>query len=176
VKTLLVSAVLLIVLLVSATVLSGYGNPLRAVSYAAADGTPLEGKAFYIGACSKGICEFKQNHQKVLLFSQGDGVQGYPGSIRGVGREPLTILQKYRRRLFRDPNLLLEAVKSCSHSHIHVQYQWHGQAIIIPSTSDNFAIAKCVKSDLYGSFSVGVDGPQASRPENDQFKSLETPE
>jgi len=154
--------------------LIGYGNPWRTVSFTSASGRSLEGETFFLGDCHLDMCALKKQFSKVLIFYQGDGVQGFPGRIKGQGRPPLKLFEHTRRKLFNDPDLLLEAVKSCSISSIHVQYGWHSHTIIIPETPDNFRTVECVKSTLHGHFSAAVGNPlRFAVADTTPFKSLE---
>ncbi|UKK84151.1 hypothetical protein L7H23_16520 [Sphingopyxis sp. BSN-002] len=177
-KALLLSFLIGALAIYSYAALSGYGNPWRDVTYSGGNWTVLKGRAFFLDKCvsnARGeICELRKQYAKTLMFVQGDGVQGFPGAIRGEGKPPIKLFAKLRRKAFGDPDLLLEAVKSCTDSHIHVNYGWHYETVIVPQASDNLSTVKCVKSGLYGAFSAGLGNPLRGEPDTTLFKSLET--
>ncbi|KQZ76938.1 hypothetical protein ASE06_04560 [Sphingopyxis sp. Root214] len=177
-KVLLLSFLIGALAVYSYAAFSGYGNPWRDVTYSTPSGKRLQGKAFFLDKCvsnTRGeICELRKKYARTLMFVQGDGVQGYPGAIRGEGKPPIKLFAKLRRKVVGDPDLLLEAVKSCTDSFVHVEYRWHSEAIIVPETSDNLSTVRCVKSDLYGAFSAGLGNPLRGDADTTFFKSLET--
>ena len=176
-KVLLLSFLIGALAIYSYAAFSGYGNPWRDVTYSGGNGTVLHGRAFFLDKCvanARGeICELRKQYAKTLMFVQGDGVQGFPGNIRGEGKPPIKLFAKLRRKVVGDPDLLLEAVKSCTDSHIHVDYGHHFRTVIVPETSDNLSTVKCVKSDLHGAFSAGLGNPLSGDADQTFFKSLE---
>jgi hypothetical protein len=177
-KVLLLSFLIGAVAIYSYAALSGYGNPWREVTYSSGKGTALHGRAFFLDKCvsnARGeICELRKQYAKTLMFVKGDGVQGYPGAIEGKGEPPIKLFAKLRRKLISGPDLLLESVKSCTDSHIHVNYGYHYQTVIVPETADNLSTVKCVRSDFYGAFSAGLGNPIRGDADTTFFKSLET--
>ena len=177
-KVLLLSFLIGAVAIFSYAALSGYGNPWRDVTYSSGGNrTAIRGRAFFLDKCvsnARGeICELRKQYAKTLMFVQGDGVQGFPGAIRGEGKPPIKLFAKLRRKVVGDPDLLLEAVKSCTDSHIHVDYGYHDKTVIVPETSDNLSTVKCVKLHLHGAFSAGFGNPIRGDADTTSFKSLE---
>lgn len=97
---------------------------------------------------------------RALIFEIGDGVQGFPGRITGVGTSSRDIS---------------DIIKSCSREDMHMQRGYHGFAVIIRSSDADLDTVECVRRFTSRRFSAGYGRANGWEPfDTTPFQQLES--
>lgn len=100
-----------------------------------------EQKPWYVGQpVSRGTYHLVPGADRALIFRMGDGVQGFPGKISGLGT--------FRRDI-------VDVIKSCSREDMHVEPYDHGVSVVVRSSDRDRETVECVRRFATRRFSAG---------------------
>lgn len=167
----LLAALALVIALSGAWI--AYGSPLKEVAQSGNPENYNPSKAFFVRSCDKqGRCQISSRHQRVLHFSFGDGVMGWPGDIQGGGANPVARLQDLGVDILPNPDFVIAALKWCSTGQIWEEFRTHGRHFIVELPNDPLATVRCVQSQLPRSFDAYIADPVGRVRDPTTFDSL----
>ena len=154
----------------------GYGNPFQQVTLSGAYENYDPTQAFFVAGCQpNGSCELVPEHERLLHFSYGDGVQGHPGEIEGRGGNPIALLTQLGLSFIPAPDYAISALKWCSSGPIWQEFRTHGRHFIVPLTDDPLSTAKCVRDHIPRPFDVFIADPMLRDLDRRPFAKLIEP-
>jgi hypothetical protein len=117
-------------------------------------------RPWYVGRQIRpGVFEPAAGADHALIFAMGDGYQGFPGSISGLGSSDRKIA---------------DVIRSCSREDMHIQDLYHGFAVVLRSSDGDRDTVECVRRFANRRFSVGYGRADIMHPDDTRpFREFE---